>query len=208
MQERPILCVVDDDLSMRRALCKALEPVAADIRTYPAAGSLLHDRETLSRAGCIVLKAALDGINGLDLQRSLRLSGSRAPIVFVSGPCEVSVAVRALREGALDFLVMPLDASVLRQRVSEALMRSARAEARHLRVEQIGEAVARLTQREREVLDLVMLGSSNAEMALALGISTKTVEQHRARVMTKMRADSLASLVGRVTEWRVVSELS
>lgn len=208
MQSRPVLCVVDDDLEMRRALCKALEPVAAEIRAFSGAAQLLQDREALARAGCIVLKSSLAGVSGLDLQDSLRMIGNHAPLVFVSGPCEVGLAVRALRAGALDFLLMPLDAGTLRQRVSEALVRSSRAEARRMRVSQVAETMSRLTPREREVLDHVMSGSSNADMAEALGISTKTVEQHRARVMAKMRAGSLAQLVACVTEWRVVSELA
>ncbi|MDY0056001.1 MAG: LuxR C-terminal-related transcriptional regulator [Methyloversatilis sp.] len=203
---RPLVCVVDDDAAMRRALCQALTGIDADVQGFSGAGVLLQDREALSRAGCMLLNASLRGISGLDLQSSLRVAGNRAPVIFVSGPCDVTIAVRALRAGALDFMLMPIEAAVLRVRVTEALVRAAAADARRQRVQQVADALADLTAREREVLDRVVRGLPNAGIAAELGISAKTVEQHRARVMDKMRAGSLAELVARVTEWRVLSE--
>ncbi len=203
---RPLVCVVDDDAAMRRALCQALTGIDADVQGFAGAGVLLQDREALSRAGCMLLNASLRGISGLDLQSSLRVAGNRAPVIFVSGPCDVTIAVRALRAGALDFMLMPIEAAVLRVRVTEALVRAAAADARRQRVQQVADALADLTAREREVLDRVVRGLPNAGIAAELGISAKTVEQHRARVMDKMRAGSLAELVARVTEWRVLSE--
>lgn len=204
--ERPLVCVVDDDAAMRRALCQALTGIDADVQGFSGAGVLLQDREALGRAACVLLNASLRGISGLDLQSSLRVVGNRAPVIFVSGPCDVTVAVRALRAGALDFMLMPIEAAVLRLRVTEALVRAASADARHQRVQQVTDALANLTAREREVLDRVVRGLPNTGIAAELGISAKTVEQHRARVMDKMRAASLAELVARVTEWRVLSE--
>lgn len=203
---RPLVCVVDDDAAMRRALCQALTGIDADVQGFSGAGVLLQDREALGRAACVLLNASLRGISGLDLQSSLRVVGNRAPVIFVSGPCDVTVAVRALRAGALDFMLMPIEAAVLRLRVAEALVRATTADARRQRVQQVADALASLTAREREVLDRVVRGLSNAGIAGELGISAKTVEQHRARVMDKMRATSLADLVARVTEWRVLSE--
>ena len=203
---RPLVCVVDDDAAMRRALCQALKGVDADVQGFSGAGVLLQDREALGRAACVLLNASLRGISGLDLQSSLRVVGNRAPVIFVSGPCDVTVAVRALRAGALDFMLMPIEAAVLRLRVTEALVRASSADARRQRVQQVADALANLTAREREVLDRVVRGLPNTGIAAELGISAKTVEQHRARVMDKMRAGSLAELVARVTEWRVLSE--
>ncbi|MFZ5457162.1 response regulator transcription factor [Methyloversatilis discipulorum] len=203
---RPLVCVVDDDAAMRRALCQALNGVDADVQGFSGAGVLLQDREALGRAACVLLNASLRGISGLDLQSSLRVVGNRAPVIFVSGPCDVTVAVRALRAGALDFMLMPIEAAVLRLRVTEALVRASSADARRQRVQQVADALANLTAREREVLDRVVRGLPNTGIAAELGISAKTVEQHRARVMDKMRAGSLAELVARVTEWRVLSE--
>jgi len=203
---RPLVCVVDDDAAMRRALCQALTGIDADVQGFSGAGVLLQDREALGRAACVLLNASLRGISGLDLQSSLRVVGNHAPVIFVSGPCDVTVAVRALRAGALDFMLMPIEAAVLRVRVAEALVRAASADARRQRVQQVADALANLTAREREVLDRVVRGLPNIGIAAELGISAKTVEQHRARVMDKMRAASLAELVARVTEWRVLSE--
>ncbi|MBT9517874.1 MAG: response regulator transcription factor [Methyloversatilis discipulorum] len=203
---RPLVCVVDDDAAMRRALCQALTGIDADVQGFSGAGVLLQDREALGRAACVLLNASLRGISGLDLQSSLRVVGNHAPVIFVSGPCDVTVAVRALRAGALDFMLMPIEAAVLRVRVAEALVRAASADARRQRVQQVADALANLTAREREVLDRVVRGLPNTGIAAELGISAKTVEQHRARVMDKMRAASLAELVARVTEWRVLSE--
>lgn len=203
---RPLVCVVDDDAAMRRALCQALTGVDADVQGFSGAGVLLQDREALGRAACVLLNASLRGISGLELQSGLRVVGSRAPVIFVSGPCDVTVAVRALRAGALDFMLMPIEAAVLRLRVTEALVRASSADARRQRVQQVADALANLTAREREVLDRVVRGLPNTGIAAELGISAKTVEQHRARVMDKMRAASLAELVARVTEWRVLSE--
>lgn len=203
---RSLVCVVDDDAAMRRALCQALTGVDADVQGFSGAGVLLQDREALGRAACVLLNASLRGISGLDLQSSLRVVGNRAPVIFVSGPCDVTVAVRALRAGALDFMLMPIEAAVLRLRVTEALVRASSADARRQRVQQVADALANLTAREREVLDRVVRGLPNTGIAAELGISAKTVEQHRARVMDKMRAGSLAELVARVTEWRVLSE--
>lgn len=203
---RPLVCVVDDDAAMRRALCQALTGIDADVQGFSGAGVLLQDREALGRAACVLLNASLRGISGLDLQSSLRVVGNHAPVIFVSGPCDVTVAVRALRAGALDFMLMPIEAAVLRVRVAEALVRAASADARRQRVQQVADALANLTAREREVLDRVVRGLPNTGIATELGISAKTVEQHRARVMDKMRAASLAELVARVTEWRVLSE--
>jgi FixJ family two-component response regulator len=203
---RPLVCVVDDDAAMRRALCQALTGIDADVQGFSGAGVLLQDREALARAACVLLNASLRGISGLELQASLRVVGNRAPVIFVSGPCDVTIAVRALRAGALDFMLMPIEVAVLRLRVAEALARAAAADARRRRMQQVAEALESLTAREREVLDRVVRGMPNAGIAGELGISAKTVEQHRARVMDKMRAASLAELVARVTEWRVLSD--
>jgi two-component system response regulator FixJ len=202
---RPLVCVLDDDVAMRRALCQALSVLDADVRGFAGLAPLLQERESLERAACIVLRASLRGPDGQPVQDSLRTIAHRAFRIFVSGPCEVADAVRAMRGGALDFLVAPIEVGVLRLRVAEALTRAADAEARRRRLQRIGDALAALTPRERAVLDRVVAGASNAEIAAGLGISSKTVEQHRARVMDKMRAGSLAELVAFVTEWRLLS---
>ena len=203
---RELVCVVDDDERARRALAEALEGPDIEVQVFAGAGSLLQNRSAIARAACLVVSATLRDIGGVELQSSLRAIGSRALIVFVSGPCEVSQAVEAVRGGALDFLLKPVDPVQLRERVNEAIGIHSAQRGRRSRLNAVGQHLGTLTPREREVLERVMDGRQNAEIAVDLGISTKTVEQHRARVMTKMKVDSLAELVVQVTEWRLLSE--
>lgn len=203
---RELVCVVDDDERARRALAEALEGPDIEVQVFAGAGSLLQNRSAIARAACLVVSATLRDIGGVELQSSLRAIGSRALIVFVSGPCEVSQAVQAVRSGALDFLLKPVDPVQLRERVNEAIGIHSAQRGRRSRLNAVGQHLGTLTPREREVLERVMDGRQNAEIAVDLGISTKTVEQHRARVMTKMKVDSLAELVVQVTEWRLLSE--
>ncbi|MBL8477651.1 MAG: response regulator transcription factor [Methyloversatilis sp.] len=203
---RELVCVVDDDERARRALAEALEGPDIEVQVFAGAGSLLQNRSAIARAACLVVSATLRDIGGVELQSSLRAIGSRALIVFVSGPCEVSQAVQAVRGGALDFLLKPVDPVQLRERVNEAIGIHSAQRGRRSRLVAVGQHLGTLTPREREVLERVMDGRQNAEIAVDLGISTKTVEQHRARVMTKMKVDSLAELVVQVTEWRLLSE--
>ena len=203
---RELVCVVDDDERARRALAEALEGPDIEVQVFAGAGSLLQNRSAIARAACLVVSATLRDIGGVELQSSLRAIGSRALIVFVSGPCEVSQAVQAVRGGALDFLLKPVDPVQLRERVNEAIGIHSAQRGRRSRLNAVGQHLGTLTPREREVLERVMDGRQNAEIAVDLGISTKTVEQHRARVMTKMKVDSLAELVVQVTEWRLLSE--
>jgi two-component system response regulator FixJ len=203
---RELVCVVDDDERARRALAEALEGQDIDVQVFAGAGSLLQNRSAAARAACLVVSATLHGIGGVELLTSLRAIGSRALIVFVSGPCEVFQAVQALRGGALDFMLKPVDPVQLRERVAEAVGIHCARRGRRGRLHAISQHLGSLTVREREVLERVMDGRQNAEIAVDLGISTKTVEQHRARMMVKMKVDSLAELVVQVTEWRLLSD--
>jgi two-component system response regulator FixJ len=202
---RDLVCVVDDDDSARGVIADALCPLDLDVQAFAGAGALLQHPEAAVRAACLVLSAALRGTSGLELQADLNMIGNRASVLFVSGPCDVSIAVQALRAGALDFMVKPLDPSLLRERVSAAVAVHRARQLRRTRLHLLGQCLAMLTPRERSVLERVMDGRSNAAIATDLGISIKTVEQHRARVMDKMKAGSLAELVARVTEWRLLS---
>jgi FixJ family two-component response regulator len=202
---RDLVCVVDDDAGARGAIADALSPLDLDVQVFVGAGPLLQHPEAAVRAACLVLNASLRGTSGLELQADLNMMGNRASVLFVSGPCDVSTAVQALRAGALDFMLKPLDPSMLRERVSEAVAAHRVRQLRRIRLHLLGQSLGMLTPRERSVLEGVMDGCANAAIAADLGISIKTVEQHRARVMEKMKADSLAELVARVTEWRLLS---
>lgn len=203
---RELVCVVDDDERARRALADTLEGPGIDVQMFAGAGSLLQNRSAVARTACLVISATLRGISGIELQASLRATGNRAPIVFVSGPCELTLAVQALRGGALDFMLKPVDPLLLRERVAEAIGIHCAQRGRRSRLHAVGQCLGSLTVREREVLERVLGGRQNAEIAVDLCISAKTVEQHRARMMAKMKADSLAELVVQVTEWRLMSD--
>lgn len=201
---RDLVCVVEDDDAVRRMLCLALAPLEAEIGAFAGADAFLQSRDAMLNAGCVVT-SAVSG-SGLDLQHILHSVGNRASMLFVAGPCDVALAVRAMRAGAIDFLIRPIDPALLRERVVEALAVHRTYLQRRSRLQALGEALSGLTPREREVLDRVVAGRQNSSIAIDLGISMKTVEQHRARMMDKMRAASLAELVAQVTEWRLLSE--
>ncbi|MBP6094973.1 MAG: response regulator transcription factor [Methyloversatilis sp.] len=205
MTGNDLVCVVDDDDGARGVIAEALRPLGLEVQVFVGAGALLQRTEVAARAACLVLSASLRGTSGLELQADLNMIGNRASVLFVSGPCEVSTAVQALRSGALDFMLKPLDPSLLRARVSEAVAIHRARQLRRNRLHHLAQCLGTLTPRERSVLERVMDGCANAAIAADLGISIKTVEQHRARVMDKMKADSLAELVARVTELRLLS---
>jgi FixJ family two-component response regulator len=190
----PTVFVVDDDASVRESLRWMVGSLDLPVETYATAREFLGAQNG-GRPGCLVLDLRMPEMSGLDLQNELAARHIRLPIIMISGHADVASAVRALKAGALDFLEKPFARSELLARVQEALALDAKAreaEAERIRVEG---CVARLTPRERQVMDLVVSGKTNKNIAAGLGLCEKTVEVHRARVMTKMEADSLAQLV-------------
>jgi two-component system, LuxR family, response regulator FixJ len=205
MPVRDLVCVVDDDEASTRALTTMLRSLTVEVLVFGSAGALLQHRDALTRSACFILSATMRGVGGLMLQESLSAIGNRAVVLFLSGPCEVAQAVQALRAGAIDFMIKPVAAERLCQRVADALALFHAQRVRRARIHALNECLAGLSGRERQVLELVMDGRQNTRIAVELGISAKTVEQHRARMMAKMKAASLAELVVRVTEWRLLS---
>ena len=190
----PTVFVVDDDASVRESLRWMVGSLDLPVETYATAREFLGAQNG-GRPGCLVLDLRMPEMSGLDLQSELAARHIRLPIIMISGHADVASAVRALKAGALDFLEKPFARNELLARVQEALALDARAreaEAERVRVEG---CAARLTPRERQVMDLVVSGKTNKCIAAELGLCEKTVEVHRARVMTKMEADSLAHLV-------------
>jgi FixJ family two-component response regulator len=189
-----LVVVVDDDSYVRRAVARALRSEGYPVETFASARELLAGGLE-SQAACIVLDLRMPDVDGLELQARLQASDRQPSIVFLSGRADVSSATAAMRGGAVDFLQKPLDVGVLLEAVRRAVERSS--SARHERDER-DELSARhhcLTHREREVMDLVVDGLPNKRIADRLGTSEKTIKVHRARVMTKMEAPSLADLV-------------
>jgi FixJ family two-component response regulator len=190
----PTVFVVDDDEGVRSALALLLKSMGQPAATYASAADFLADYAP-ERPGCALLDVRMPGMSGLELQDELNRRGVVLPVIFITGHGDVPMAVEAMQRGAFDFLQKPFHDQDLAERIRRALARD-----RELR-EAIGEKsqirarLGRLTPRERQVLDLVTAGKPNKVMAAELGVSQRTVEIHRAHVMKKLGASSLAQLV-------------
>ena len=186
--------VVDDDSAVRRSLERLVRTVGLDVVTFASAQEFL-DHGPPDGPACLVLDVRMPGLSGLDLQKKLTETGFSVPIIFMTGHGTVPMSVRAMKAGAVDFLQKPFDEQALLDAVNQALERdrtTRRAEAQRREARRRMET---LTPRELEVFELVVRGLLNKQIAAELGASEKTIKVHRARVMQKMEADSLADLV-------------
>lgn len=186
--------VVDDDSSTRELLAWLMKRHGLRAEVFPDARSFLNEYQA-DRPGCLVVDLNMPGMNGLDLQKSLKENGVLLPVIFLSGRADVPKAVRAVKEGAIDFIEKPFDYRRVVAVVEECIKRDAETRERHERRRVCGARLAQLTQREREVLELVVAGRMNREVAEKLDISIKTVEAHRANIMEKLEVNSVAELV-------------
>jgi FixJ family two-component response regulator len=190
----PTVFVVDDDDAVRNSLRLLIKSVGLPVVLYASAQEFLaayHDGDP----GCLVLDIRMPGMSGLELQRHLSLRGAIIPIVFVTGHGDVPMAVEAMQHGAFDFLQKPFRDQDLIDRVQRAFESDSENRRALGERERIRERLESLTAREREVLALVTSGKANKVIATDLDVSPRTVEIHRARVMEKMQAPSLAALV-------------
>jgi len=188
------LFIVDDDPEVCRALGRLLRTAGYDTRAYGSARQFLIEHEP-ERAGCLILDLAMPGLSGLELQEYLSASGCRRPIIFLTGNGDIPHTVRAMKAGAVNFLTKPVDNRELFAAVEEALAIDAAARAEESARNSVEERVARLTFRERQVLQRVVCGLLNKQIAAEFGVREKTIKVHRARMMQKMRAGSLPELV-------------
>ncbi len=186
--------VVDDDSSTRELLAWLMKRHGLRTEVFADARSFLEGYRT-ELPGVLVLDLNMPGMGGLDLQRYLKEHGVLLPVIFVSGRADVSNAVTAVKEGAIDFIEKPFDYRRVVALVDECIRRDAQARAGRDRRRGACERVAQLTHREREVLDLVVGGRMNREIAEKLDISIKTVEAHRSKIMEKLGVASVAELV-------------
>lgn len=186
--------VVDDDEAMRDSMTWLLEGEGYRVACFDSAESFLKARRD-SMHGCLVLDVRMPEMSGLELHERLDALGSHLPIIFVTGHGDVPMAVSALQRGACDFIEKPFHNEDLLSRIARALELDAQISARRQRDGAITHRLEQLTQREREVMDLVVAGKLNKQIADELNISMKTVEAHRARVMEKMGVRTLAELV-------------
>jgi len=185
--------VVDDDQAVRSSVRWLLESVHLPVETFGSAQEFLEAHEP-GRPGCLVLDMRMPGLNGLQLQETLTARRVRLPIIFITGHGDIDIAVRAMKAGAFDFIEKPFSDQSLLDTVQRCLEWEDRQRQDARQREQVIQRLNSLTPREAEVLDGVISGKSNKLIAVALDISTKTVEVHRARVMEKMAVNSVAEL--------------
>lgn len=195
----PTIYVVDDDEAMRHSLAFLLRSLGHPVECHPSAEAFLAHHHA-GRPGCVVLDVRMPGMSGLELQTLLNRAGSALSIVFLSGHGDIPMAVEAMRGGAVVFLEKPCNDQMLLDHVAEGLHQSAENCGRNASAAKVKERLDSLTARERAVLDLVVQGKPNKVIAFDLDISIKTVEAHRAHVMEKMEAESVADLTRMLVE--------
>jgi two-component system response regulator FixJ len=194
LPDSQVVHVVDDDAEVRQSLAFLLSTAGFAVRVYKSAVAFL---EALPRAqdGCVVTDIRMPEMDGLELQRKLKAARSTMPVIVITGHGDVSLAVEAMKAGAVDFIEKPFDDEVLLSAIKAALSQHKDDSERGSRAAEIRGRLALLSERERQVLDGLVAGKANKVIAYDLGISARTVEIYRANVMTKMQADSLSALV-------------
>ena len=196
MNYSPTVFLVDDDSSVRRALSRLIKSAGYDVQAFASARDFLECRRvTDEQLGCLVLDVRMPGLSGLDLQHELQATNTLLPIIFVTGYGDIPMSVKAIKDGAVDFLPKPVKDTMLLKAIEQALARAAQEQGERREVENLQKRLSTLTPREREVMSLVVRGLLNKQIAFEIGTVEKTVKVHRARVMEKMKVQSLPDLV-------------
>jgi len=201
MNAKPVIHVVDDDEAMRDSLAWLLDGERYAVHTYASGEDFLARQPAgTGQAGpvmpaCVILDIRMPGISGVEVHEQLTRRGAATPVIFVTGHGDVPMAVEAIKRGAFDFIEKPFSETKLMAIIERALEEDARKAGASSTQSGIAQRLAKLSPREKEVLDLVIAGKMNKTIADAMNISIKTVEAHRAKVMDKMGARSLAELV-------------
>jgi len=192
--DQPVVFVVDDDPSMRATLTDVRRSVGLQVQTFASAREFM-DSKPPDAPGCLVLDVRLPGQSGLDFQRTLAKSGMELPVVFITGHGDVSMSVRAMKAGAVDFLIKPFRDQDLLDAVHAAIERDRTRRQQVIGVGDLKERYRSLTERERDIMALVVVGRLNKLIAAELGLAEVTVKAHRSQLMHKMGAKSLPELV-------------
>jgi FixJ family two-component response regulator len=194
MTPPPTVCIVDDDSAVLKSLARLLRSARLNVMAFGSPQEFL-ERHDPRAPGCLVLDLAMPGLNGLELQAALTVKGSDIPIIFLTGHGDIPTSVQAMKRGALDFLTKPVNDGDLLKAVQVAIEKDRIARLASAELENIQARLDSLTPREREVLTHVVSGQLNKQTAADLGIVEKTIKIHRARVMEKMKVQSVAELV-------------
>ena len=194
----PTVFIVDDDAAVLKSLARLLRSARLNVLAFGSPQEFLERHDPLA-PGCLVLDLAMPGLNGLELQEALAKKDSAIPIIFLTGHGNIPTSVQAMKRGALDFLTKPVNDGDLLKAIRAAIEKDRIARLARAELDDIQARLATLTPREREVLTHVVSGQLNKQTAADLGTVEKTIKVHRARVMMKMKVDSVAELV-RLTE--------
>lgn len=194
MHTKAVVYVIDDDASVRNSLGRLIRSVGLDVKTFLSARDFLSYNPP-DRPGCLVLDVKMPGMTGMELQEELTAVNRFIPIIFITGFGNVPVSVQAMKAGAFDFLEKPFDDKTLIDAIHRAIHHDIQYRQRNSELLAIRKRRERLTKREQQVFELVVTGMLNKQIAFQLGITEKTIKVHRARIMQKMEAQSLADLV-------------
>ena len=199
MEQSQTVFVVDDDAAVRHSLALLIRSMSLEVELFESAAAFL-ERYDESCAGCLILDIRMPGMSGMELQQAMADGGYTLPIIFVTGHGSVQMAVQAMRRGAVDFLEKPFDDQELLDRINQALDFDRNSREMHRELADAQAKIDRLTPREHQVMQRVVNGQANKVIAADLSLSERTVEIHRAKVMSKTGASSLAELVATVTK--------
>jgi FixJ family two-component response regulator len=192
--EKPMVFVVDDDAGVRASIQGLLKAAGLTSQSFETAEDFLRTKR-VDGPSCLILDVSLPGMNGLDFQEQLSKAGLRIPIVFITAHGDIPMTVRAMKSGALEFLTKPFDDEALLKAIQQALARDRIIRQNDKELDAVRKRYEMLTPRERQVMSLVVSGMLNKQIASELGTSEITIKVHRAQVMRKMQAGSLADLV-------------
>ncbi len=191
---QPTVFVIDDDADVRESLHDLLGSVKTPVKSYASATEFLDDYDP-STPGCVLLDVRMPGMSGLELQDKLRQQRIDIPIIIITGHGDVPMALRAMKNGAVDFIEKPFRPQVLLDRINEAIDKDAGTRKASARRSEIKARFARLTRRERQVVDLLVSGCSSKEIAAQLGVTSQAIDAHRARASKKLEVNNLAGLI-------------